>query len=951
MKIPVKWLSEYVDLAGVSDDALSDALTMSGTENEIVRGESGFEKIVVGEIKKIEKHPNADKLQITKTDVGGKNGGVLQIVCGAPNIEVGQKVPVALVGAEIGEFTIKRAEIRGVESSGMLCSESELGISDDHTGIMILDARSKVGSNLSSALNIGGTVLEAEITPNRGDCLSIIGVAREASAALGKKLKGMKFKKPEVSSKLKMDVEIDEKNLCPRYIAKVVEGVKICPSPKWMQDCLSSSGVQPINNIVDVTNYVMLEWGQPLHAFDASKISGKIIVRKAKDKEVLETLDGVKRTLAGSNLVIADSKKAIALAGVMGGANSEVTEKTKNIVLEAAVFDGTSIRKTAQKLGLRSEASNRFEKGIPLALPEIAIERAAELMAETGGGKVGENTDVLSKWIWLQHIGIESAELDKFLGVHVPDQKILSILNSLGFAAKKFDFKEEARTHIGKPYVLGASYKTHGDMAFDCSYLTDYIYSLIGKFIGYTSLAQYELGTPVKNNDLKPGDILFVKGVIDKSPRDHYYTPDGNGGYEKVMLEKPKEVGHNALYVGNGRIIHASQYSYDPKAKKWIKRKTKEVIEESADVFLKNPEYLGARRYISDPEDLITVDVPWWRLDVKIPEDIYEEVGRIYGYEKFPLKLPAGELPVGADDVKQKLVKAFKESLTAMGFSEVINYSFVSAKMLINSGGDPKKALRISNPISPEQEYMRTNLIGSILFDASVNQDNSSEINIFEIASKYLPVSGEELPNEGTTLCILSKSRNKRNDDGFKKVKGALDAAFRKMNLEKLDYVSEKAARGSVFSENRAAEVRYSGEKIGVIGEISEKAKASFNLKHDFAVAEINIEKQAADFGRPVEYESISKYPSAQRDVNILVDENITAKKIMDLLLKHKAPNLKSYEITDIYEGKELPEGKKSVTIRLTFGSDARTLLEDEIEKETGGIVGLFEKIGAKKRV
>jgi phenylalanyl-tRNA synthetase beta chain len=368
MKIPINWLVEYVDLKGISDADLSNALTMSGTENEIVKGVD-FPNIVVGEVLEKEKHPNADRLNVTKVDVGKKNGGILQIVCGAPNVEAGQKVPVALVGAVIGEFEIKEAELRGVKSQGMICSESELGISDDHSGIMVLDARAEVGKPLAQELNIGGTVLEAEITPNRSDCFSMVGIAREAAAVFNRKLQNLKVEKPEVKSKKAIKVEVAEKELCPRYIAKVVEGLKIGPSPKWMQDRLAAAGVRPINNVVDVTNYVMLEWGQPMHAFDMSKVDGKIVVRRAKEGEKLTTLDGVERKLTKEDLVIADGGKVIGLAGVMGGLNSEVTEKTTTVVLEAAVFDRTRVRRTAQRLALRSEASNRFEKGIPLGLP------------------------------------------------------------------------------------------------------------------------------------------------------------------------------------------------------------------------------------------------------------------------------------------------------------------------------------------------------------------------------------------------------------------------------------------------------------------------------------------------------------------------------------------------------------------------------------------------------
>jgi phenylalanyl-tRNA synthetase beta chain len=332
----------------------------------------------------------------------------------------------------------------------------------------------------------------------------MVGIAREAAAVFNRKLQNLKVEKPEVKSKKAIKVEVAEKELCPRYIAKVVEGLKIGPSPKWMQDRLAAAGVRPINNVVDVTNYVMLEWGQPMHAFDMSKVDGKIVVRRAKEGEKLTTLDGVERKLTKEDLVIADGGKVIGLAGVMGGLNSEVTEKTTTVVLEAAVFDRTRVRRTAQRLALRSEASNRFEKGIPLGLPEIAIERAAKLLTEIPGGLAGitpivkpiagPSVDALSKWIWTWRVGLELSRLKKFLGIDISSEKAIEILKGLGFEAEKFDFKAAARSQVGKPYILGASYKTHGDMAFDCSYLTDYLYSRIGQFIGHTSLAQYELG-------------------------------------------------------------------------------------------------------------------------------------------------------------------------------------------------------------------------------------------------------------------------------------------------------------------------------------------------------------------------------------------------------------------------------------------------------------------------
>lgn len=954
MKIPIEWLGEYVDIKGLSDEEVSLALTMTGTENEIAKDLGTFENIVVGEIKEIEKHSNADKLQVTKTDVGKSNGGVLQIVCGATNIEVGQKVPVALIGAKIGDFEITKANLRGVESNGMLCSESELGISDDHSGIMILDARAKVGEALGKALNVGGAVLEAEITPNRSDCLSVIGNAREAAAALNRSLKKPNYQKSEVKSTKTLKVEVKEKELCPRYIAKMVEGVKIGPSPKWMQDRLSAVGIRPINNVVDVTNYVMMEWGQPLHAFDANKISGKIIIRKAKAGEELVTLDGEKRKLTANDIVIADEKKAIGLAGVMGGLNSEVTEKTTTVVLEAAVFDRTSIRKTAQRLGLRSEASNRFEKGIPLGLPEITIERAAELLEEISKEKkekseeivkVGANTDVLSKWIWVQHVGMRLSAMEQFMGIKIPENKVIEILKSLGFEVEKFDIKKEARRHVGKPYVMGASFKTHGDMAFDCSYLTDYIYSRIGKFIGYTSLAQYKLGKPVKVNELQPGDVLFVNGVIEKSVTDHYYIPDGKGGYEKVELEKPERVGHNAIYIGDGRIVHAKHYDYDMKAKKWVKGSKAEVVEDNLEVFTKNPEFIGARRFIDNPNDWLAITVPWWRLDVAIEEDIFEEIGRIYGYNNFPSSLPKGEAPLFEENQSAKVGKEIKDILVGAGFNEVYNYSFVSEKALKITGTDPKKAIRVANPISPEQEYMRTNLACSLLSDALVNKDNFSSFKIFEVASVYIP-GKNKLPEEIQTLGMLVKSEKKEKAAAFFELKGALELLAQKYRT----LFEFKPTTIDYLEKGHTAEVLIRNKRVGYLGVVSEKTKHDFGIIFDVAVAEINLPELIAILSPEITYTPISKFPTAERDINLLFDKKLTVAEIKKAIEVKKPANLISFEIKDIYEGGNLSGNQKSVTIGMTFGSSEKTLGEAEISASQQEVIALLTKVGGKLR-
>lgn len=955
MKIPINWLKEYVDLKGLTDAEVSNALTMSGTENEIAGGVD-FPKIVVGEVLKKEKHPNADRLNVTQTDVGKKNGGVRQIVCGAPNVEVGQKVPVALVGAQIGEFEIKEAELRGVKSQGMICSESELGISDEHSGIMVLDARAEVGKPLAEELNISGTVLEAEITPNRSDCFSMIGVAREAAAALDRKLTLKKIEKAEIKSKKVVKVEVFEKELCPRYILKVVEGIKIGPSPKWMQDRLAAAGVRPVNNVVDVTNYVMLEFGQPMHAFDAAKVSGKIIVRRAKEGEKLITLDGVERKLKKTDLVNADSKKAIGLAGVMGGLNSEVTEKTKAVVLEAAVFDRTSVRKTAQRLALRSEASNRFEKGIPLGLPEIAIERAAKLLTEIPGGLAGKmpvvkpaagaNTDVLTSWIWKQHVGLSVSELNKFLGVEIKAEDAVKILKSLGFEAEKFDIKKEARRHVGKPYIWGASYKTHGDMAFDCSYLTDYIYSKIGKFIGYVCLGQFELGTPVNEKELQPGDIVFVRGLIKHSPTKEYFVPDGKGGYEKRLPILGKEVGHQAIYIGNGRVINARQYQFDFKQGKWVKASKQGVVEEDLEVFTKNPEYLGARRYIENPEDWIAVDVPWWRLDVSIQEDLFEEIGRIYGYENLPSTLPKGELPRFQVNVAQEMVSKIKDVLVGAGFYEVYNYSFISEKGLKLVGEDPKKSLRVANPLTPENEYMRTTLIPSLLEDIRINQDNFEEVSVFEVASSYIP--DKNLAKETYTLGLAVKSKGKKAATAFFALKGALELVAGKLNLGNL---TVKKTDKQFLAIGQAALIYINGTEVGYLGMTSDKLAHEADLKTAVAVAEINLENLSKLFGKSVVYIPVSKYPTVTRDINLLFEKETSIQEVNEALEKLSDKNIKTISVMDIFEGAELPEGTKSVTIRLVMSSSEKTLTEEEVTETQTKIINILKKqLKAKER-
>jgi len=512
MKVPLSWLKEYVDI-NVSVEDLARRLTMAGIEVAEVATIGSWESCFVGHVTRVEQHPNADRLTLCTVDIGSER---MRVVCGAPNVAEGQKIAFARVGAELfnthsGKVEpLRAARIRGVVSEGMVCSERELGIGEDHTGILVLPDDAPVGMPLSDYL--GDHILDLEVTPNRPDCLSLLGVAHEIAALTGTVVQEPDLSYPEEGEPIETlaSVEIADLDLCPRYTASLVTGVKVGPSPSWLQDRLTKAGMRPINNVVDITNYVMLEYNQPLHAFDFHTLKERrIVVRRARPGEVLVSLDGVERRLSPSMLVIADARDPVGLAGVIGGAYTEMTERTTAVLLESANFSPTNNRHTAQTLHLSTEASTRFEKSLRLELAPIALRRATQLIQEVAGGSAAKGIlDIFpARDRYATPVVILTMErLHKVLGISLPLERVERVLTSLGFLCEKHN---SSTLSVTVPYW-------RSDIAIE-----DDLVEEVARIVGYEEVPTTMLSTPIPQYQPQPlrglrervKDLLVAYGI------------------------------------------------------------------------------------------------------------------------------------------------------------------------------------------------------------------------------------------------------------------------------------------------------------------------------------------------------------------------------------------------------------------------------------------------------
>ena len=800
MKAPLSWLKEYVDI-DCSPEQLKDKLFSCGFEvEEMTYVAKHINRIVTCKIISIEKHPEADKLSVCQVDAG--EHGMLQIITAATNIFIGAVVPVALDNSTLNNGEkIKTGKLRGLPSYGMFCSGEELGINDDWyegasvNGILILDKNFPLGVEVKELLEIEDVMFDINVTANRPDCQSILGLAREVAAVLDKPLKmpDLTFSVDEsVSTKNIISVENLAFDLCPRYSAHAVKDIKIEQSPRWLKRRLASMGLRSINNIVDITNYVLLEIGQPMHAFDLNDLTGnKIVVRRADDSEKIITLDEKEFALSQNNLVICDAVRPVALAGVMGGLNSEIKENTQNIIFECAKFARDNIRKTSKQLGQRTDSSSRYEKGVDFYSVEIGLKRALNLIDTLKCGKIAcDNYDLYEGEIKEKVIKTTIDKVNGVLGITVPNVEILNILSKLGFKA----------------------------------------------------------------------DI------------------DG---------------------------------------------------------------------------EKLTVVVPLYREDMDSYPDIAEEIIREYGYDKItPTLLKTSAITNGGLTEQQKSHEQLKNLLVGYGFNEMINYSFVSEKEYdlfgLDKNADEHKFIKLLNPLGEDLAVMRTSLLPSAVRSAC-NNLNRKNYNgrLFELAKVYNPkeLPLNELPVENEILSMVVFGE----DEDFFTLKGVVEGIINTFCYgQSVQYVVSKKP---FFHPTRGAEIIINGENVGYLGQIHPSIIDKLDADKPVFGAEIYYTKLEKVFNQKIVVKTISKFPSIERDLAVIVDKSISCSTIEEMIKKASGKYLESIKLFDIYEGAQIGEGKKSMAFNLIFVAEDRTLSVEEIDNIIKKILkSLSYQLGAELR-
>lgn len=786
MLVSFNWLKEYLDLSDTNAFDLSEEFTLGGLEVELVNDlEEKTKGLIVGEIIESVSVEDSRHLMRTKVDIGDE---ILSIVCGAANCTKGQKVIVAKVGAVLpGNIKIESTEFMGLKSEGMICSLAELGFSDSvipkninvEEDVYILDEELTVGEDVRPYLGLNDQIIDFDLTPNRADAMSMRGVAYEAGALLNQKPKFKDPKPEEVSNDfidkyLSVAVEDTEDTL--DYKMRLVKNVKIGESPLWMQRKLMHAGIRPIDLVVDVTNYVMLEYGQPLHAFDYEKLDSKeIYVRRAKENEKFISLDNQEKVLSEDNLVITNGKKPIALAGVMGGANSQITKETSIIAIESAVFKAALTRRTAASLNLRSEASSRFEKGINHATVQDAADLAAQLIAELGEGEIISGT----------------AEID-------------------GKAVKDL----EVKTSIQK----------------------------VNNLIGFNINAEK------------------VSSILDRLAFEH------------------------SIIDGEIKAI-----------------------------------------------------IPPRRWDIKIAEDLIEEIARIYGYNKIPITLPITESIPGQLTKAQLIKREISYLLRDYGLQEAISYALTSKEKAEKFAIEPGESVSLRNPLSKERTTLRQNIISGLIDNARYNRAHQiSTTALYEMGHVFYKQTEEDFREYDHLAVLITGKRikewfGKEAEIDFYTIKGLIESLFSYFDFaEELSYLPANNRSG--MHPGRTADVYLGDELIAYLGEIH-PSLAQDNKLEDSYVFELSLDKLIAAEKIPTQYERINPYPTSSRDIALLVDKSISHAEIEKVIAEEAGEYLTKIHLFDFYDGKNIAEDKKSVAYSLSFENTKRTLREEEVNE------------------
>ncbi len=799
MRISLEWLAEFVELDTDDPDLperLANGLLLAGLEVEALeRPRAALEGLVVGEVVSVASHPNADKLRVCQVSDGARERPV---VCGAPNVEAGARVVLATPGVRMPEgMKIEVARIRGERSEGMLCSERELGLGTDHSGIMILEEAAAPGSDAAQLLGLRDVIFDISITPNRADCLSVLGVAREAAALLGAALRPPDIPLRE-SADARVDalcaVEIHDPDKCPRYAARVVLGVEIGASPLWMQRRLRAAGMRPINNVVDVTNYVMLSLGQPLHAFDLHRLAEhRIIVRRwAESDGAFTTLDGRERAMDTEDLMICDAEGPVAIGGVMGGLDSEVSDDTRDILLESAYFAPETIRRTRRRLGMSTEASYRFERGVDPSGTVRAADAAAELMRQTAGGVVARGAvDAHPAPIAPKRVSVRVERASKVLGVPLDASRVRESLASLGLDVCEAD-----------------------------------------------------------------------EGVLD-------------------------------------------------------------------------------------------VEVPTFRPDVEREIDLIEEIGRRVGYENIPATLPASANPAARPAPARVLELEARRTMLAGGFSEAVNFSFLSGDALRRMGWRAEEMVALRNPLSGEMDVLRTTLRAGLLANAAHNLSRGvGEVRLFEVGRVFHPAPGEALPRQVPHLAgiAVGRARGEAQPEILFDLKGVVERFLDALRVRGVRFAPSDAAPG--WDGSALARVLAGEATLGHIGLVSPEALDAWDIGAEVAAFELSLAALTEVEPASRLMTPLPKYPASLRDLAMVVDAERTNGEVEALIRQAGGEWLESARLFDVYEDAALQEaGEKSLAYSLVFRHPEATLTDEQVGEAFEGIVALLgERLGARLR-